>query len=160
MKKYVLKISLAFGIITALVLILLGLRSCDRGIAPPSYSFLAGRNPISCKNIKTRGADRSYVYSFEANFNDICSKADAELIPAGFVGRDSADNYLAVFGYDRSERYYTLKAKFPRGSVWIYVYNNRRYIDLPDSMEGSAMSIIDGWVQVTVLYGRGWRWPF
>jgi len=42
MKKFVIKISLAFVIIAIVLLILLGLRSLDGGGTVPSYRFLGG----------------------------------------------------------------------------------------------------------------------
>ena len=149
MKKSVIKTSLAFGIIAALILILLGLRSCDRGIAPPSYRFLGGQNPVSFK--------KRYIYSFEADFNDLRSKADAELIPAGFSGNTVVDKTFSDNGSPC--RMYYLKERFPRGPVWVYIYDNRQYIKLPNS-EHSAFCEKDGWVMVEVVYVRGWRWPF
>jgi hypothetical protein len=57
MKKSVIKISLAFGIIAALVLILLGLRLIDSDVAVPSYRFLEGQNPVACKKPIERTGD-------------------------------------------------------------------------------------------------------
>ena len=90
------------------------------------------------------------------------SKADAELIPAGFVGTTVVDDTLVDKTFSdvmSSLRVYYLKGRFPRGPVWIYIYNNRQYTKFPNS-EHSAFYEKGGWVQVTIIYGRGWRWPF
>jgi hypothetical protein len=156
MKKSVIMISLVFVIIAALVLILLGLLSIDEGGTAPSYSFLAGRNPIKREKAKTGNEDRRYTYSFEADFNDLCSKAHSELTPAGFVVRSVVQIHPGKeFGY----RFYYLKEKFPRGLVHIYIYDSRQYIKLPNSND-YGIAPRDGWVMVEIVYGRGWRWPF
>ena len=150
-----------FGIIAALVLIWLGLRLIDGDVTAPSYSFLAGRNPVSSKKVKkgtedSRGIeDRRYIYSFEADFNDLCTKADAELRPDGFAGKT-----LVGEAFFRNEsRIYYRKESFPRGPVWIYIYKNIYYEKFPNS-EHSAFCEKEGWVMVEVFYFRGWRWPF
>jgi hypothetical protein len=155
MKKSDITASLLIIITCILLVIFLGLRSIDIGGGVPSYRFLAGREPITCK-IANRGTeDRRYVYSFEADFNDLCSKVNAELIPAGFV-----DNTIvgeALLGYEC--RIYNLNGRFPRGRVCIYIYDNRQCIKLQNS-NNYAISLTDGWVMVEVAYYRGWRWPF
>ena len=110
MKKFVIKISLAFVIIAVALMILLGLRSRDEVV--PSYRFLGGRNPITCEKWKTPNEDKRYSYSFEADFNDVCSKADAELIGAGFAGKSVVK---ILSGNEPRERYYYLKKGFLAG---------------------------------------------
>src|SRR4030066_1051050 len=146
MKKFVIKISLAFVVIAVLLLILLGLRS--RNEVVPSYRFLGGRNPITCKKRGTQNEEIRYTYSFEADFNDVCSKADAELIPAGFVGSTVVDDTVVdKFFSDvmSSFRVYYLKGRFPRGPIWFYIYKNRQCIKLPHSND-YAIAEKDGWV--------------
>jgi hypothetical protein len=162
MKKSVIKISLAFGIIAALVLVLVGLRSIDGGGTAPSYSFLGGRNPVKWEKAKTGNEDRRYTYSFEADFNDLCSKAHAELTPAGFAVRSDVQ---ILSGKKLRYLFYYLKEKFPRGLVHIYIYDSRQYIDLQNlynniPKSNYAVADKDGWVTVEIIYGRGWRWPF
>lgn len=137
-------------------MILVGLRSCDGGGTAPSYQFLSGRNPIKFEKVKTENEDRRYTYSFEADFNDLCSKAHAELTPDGFAVREAVQ---ILSGKEFRERYYYLKEKFPRGAIYIYIYENRQCIKLPDSND-YAMAEKAGWIVVTVVYGEGWRWPF
>jgi len=150
MKKSIAKLSLAFVIIAALVLILVGLQSLDEVV--PSYRFLGGRNPVAFRDVKTGGTDKCYTYSFEADFNDVCSNAEAELIGEGFVDGTQP-------GYKSRVRDYWLKNKFPRGKVWIYIHNNHEYIKHPDSKDG-ALGEKDGWIVVTIAYWRNWWWPF
>jgi hypothetical protein len=161
MKKSDITASLLIIITCVLLVIFLGLRSIDGyvggGGTAPSYRFLAGREPISFKKADKGNEDRRYTYSFETDFNDLCSKADAELKPAGFFGNTiSIDN---LFGNDSSCRIYYRKERFPRGPVLIYIYDNRQYIEFPDSKKG-ALSMKDGWVMLEVVCGRGWQWPF
>ena len=169
MKKFVIKISLAFVIVIVILLIMLWLRTSDGDGTVPSYSFLGGRNPISCEKVN-RGIedssgkeDRRYIYSFEADYNALCSKADTELIPAGFVVKASVQ---ILSGNESSERYYSLKERFPRGPVWIYIYNNRQYVDLHDlythipKSKHYGLAEKDGWIMVEVACYRGWQWPF
>ena len=164
MKKYVIKISLAFVIIAALVLIMLWLRSIDGDGTAPSYRFLEGRNPITCEKRRTPNEDMYYIYSFEADFNGLCSKADTELIGAGFVGKNLTGKSLS--GNDYVTRYYWLKNRFPRGPVWININNHLQYTNLHDLDKNTPKSMHyelaekDGWVMIEVVYGRGWQWPF
>jgi hypothetical protein len=151
-KKSVIKISLAFVIIAAVLLVLVGLLSIDGDGTAPSYRFLGGRKPTVCKYIKTKVVDKFYAYSFEADFNDVCSNAKAELIPAGFI-----DNTQPLNEYIYHD--YWQKNRFPQGAVWIFIYNNREYIENPISKNGRLVPR-DGWVVVMIMYWRGWRWPF
>jgi len=147
MKKSVIKISLAFVIITIVLLILLGLRSRDE--VAPSYRFLGGRNPVACKDGKTRNVDKYYTYSFEADFNDVCLNAKAELISAGFVDRTLPRD-------ESREHTYWLKNSFPRGPVRIVIHNNHEYVELPISKDG-ALGDKNGCIVVEIAYWRGWR---
>jgi hypothetical protein len=161
MKKFDITVSLGIIILCVLLMIMVGLRSVDGGGTAPSYRFLGGREPITCKIANKGNEDRRYTYSFEADYNDLCSKADTELIPAGFVGNTIVGE--ALFGNEC--RTYYLNGRFPRGPVWVYIYDNRQYIDLHDlynniPKSNYALSEKDGWIMVEVAYGRGWRWPF
>jgi len=157
MKKFVITISLGIIILCVLLMILLGLRSIDGDGTVPSYSFLGGRKPISCIDAKTGDVDKCYYYSFEADFNDICLKADAELIGAGFVVNTNIGKTLS--GNEYSIRNYMQKNRYPRGPVWIVIQNNREYIENPIPKK-SAFVEKDGWVVVMITYWRNWRWPF
>jgi len=157
MKKLVIKLSLTFGIIAAALLIMFGLRSLNGDGTVPSYRFLAGRNPITCETRRTPDEETYYTYSFKADFNDLCSKADAELIAAGFIGKNLTGKSLSVNEY--ITRYYWLKGRFPRGPVFININNSLQYIELPNSKKG-AIGEKDGWIMIEVIYGRGWQWPF
>ena len=144
MKIFVIKISLVFIGITVVLLIFLGLRSIDGDGTAPSYSFLAGRNPTACKDGKTPNVDKLYTYSFEADFNDVCLNAKAELISAGFVDRTLPANKF------REHRYW-LKNSFPRGPVRIVIHNNHEYIE-----KYSAVGPRDGCIVVEIAYWRDW----
>lgn len=157
MKKFDITVPLGIIILCVLLMIMVGLRSCDRGGTPPSYSFLAGREPINFDKADTKDEEIRYTYSFEADFNDLCSKADAELIGAGFVGSTGVDKSFSDNGIPY--RIYFLKEKFLRGPVWIYIYDNRRCIKFSNS-DNYGIAPKDCWVMVEIVYGRGWRWPF
>jgi len=158
MKKFDITVSLGIIILCVLLMIMVGLRSSDRGGTAPSYRFLAGREPVNFKKAKTGNEDIRYTYSFEADFNDICSKADVELIPAGFSGKTDVIDIPKLYKF--TIRSYHLKGKFPRGPIDIRVHNNDiKYIVFTDSKKG-VKPIKDGWVTVEVVYYRGWRWPF
>jgi len=153
MKKSDITASLVIIIVCVLLLIMLGLRTIDGDGTVPSYRFLAGRNPISCKKANRiedsiGKLDRRYIYSFEADFNDLCLKTDVKT----FVVENLSGNEFPC-------RSYRLKYRFPRGPVFIYIYNNRQYSELPNP-EKDALYMKDGWVTVEIAYGRSWRWPF
>ena len=161
MKKFISRILLACVIVIVVLLILLVLLSSEEAV--PSYRFLGGREPINFEKANRSDEDRRYAYSFEGDFNDLCSKADAELIGTGFVGKNLTGESLS--GNEYITRYYWLKGRFPRGPVWININNNLQYTDLHDlytnvPKSNYALSEKDGWVMIEVIYGRGWRWPF
>ena len=156
MKMFIIKISLAFGIIAVLLLILLVLRSIDGDGTVPSYRFLGDQKPIVCKKAKRGNEDKRYIYSLEADFDDLWSKAYSELKPEGFTAMRIV---RILSGKESRERNFRLKESFPRGTVSINIYNNRQYIKLPNSND-YAISPKDGWVIVEIVYYRGWRWPF
>ena len=145
MRKHIFKIFPICVIVIVLLLILFVLLPRDEAV--PSYRFLDGRDPVAIREEKTGSVDKCYSYSFEANFNDICSNADTELIGAGFIDR--------TLPRDKSrERDYWLKSSFPRGPVKIKIYNNRKYIEHPISKKGE-LHPRDGWIVVEIAY---WRW--
>ena len=157
MKKYVIKISVVCVIVIVLLLmIVLVIRSLNE--VEPSYPFLDGRSPVAYSELRIdeiQYKQKLYTYSFEGDFNDVCSRADAELIPDGFVCKTFVVENLA--GNEFPCRSYRLKARFPRGSVFIYIYNNRQYTELPNPQK-DALYMKEGWI--TVEIARGWRWPF
>jgi len=159
MKKLFVKIFLTFIIIAALVLILFVLLSIDGDETLPSYRFLDGQYPAECKKANGRIEDslgildKVYTYSFEADFNDLCLTADAELKPAGFVGRTVVGQTL--YGQENGIRSYRKTGRFPRGSVRIWIHGIEQYSEIPLSNE-NALDLI----MVEIFYYRGWRWPF
>lgn len=164
MRKHISKIFLTFVIVIVVLLILFVL--LPRNGVAPSYRFLDGQYPIGCKKYNrriddSRGLlDRRYIYSFETDFNDLCSKANAELIQAGFSNNSRViKNLSGDNSHYRIYRIYDLKERFPRGPVWIVIYNDIQCLKFPNS-EHNGLSEKDGWVMVEVVYGRGWQWPF
>ena len=165
MKKSDITASLLIIITCVLVVIFLGLRSIDGyvggGGTAPSYRFLEDQDPLDCKKADKRTGDsrgiedRRYTYSFEADYNDLCSKAYAELIPEAF----SANTIVGEAPFGDEYRLYYRKERFPRGPVYVYIYDNVQYIKhtTPDNY---GIAPKDGWVMVVVDCRRGWRWPF
>jgi hypothetical protein len=157
MKKFISKILLLCVIVIVVFLILFVLLS--RGEDIPSYRFLDGQYPAECKKANGRIEDnlgildKIYTYSFEADFNDLCLTADAELIPAGFRGTTLVGQTLN--SPENSIRSYRQKGRFPRGSVRIWIYSQEQYLEIPLSNE-DALDLI----MVEIVYYRGWRWPF
>ena len=146
MRKLISKIFPIFGIIAALVLIWLGLRFIDRDGTAPSYGFLAGRSPVACRDEKKGNVDKCYIYSFEGDFNDVCSNAGAELISMGFIDRTLPSE-------KSRKRTFWLKEIFHCNPVNIQIHNNHMYVENDD-----AIGPKDGWVVVKIIYWRGW-WP-
>ena len=133
--------------------VFLGLRFRGEGL--PAYRFLGGRSPVSCVefNDESHTEDRRYIYSFEGDFNDICSKADSELIPAGFDCRTFVIESLS--GYKFPRRSYRLKKRFLNESVKINISNDIAYIEKKDTIDPK-----DGWIVVEIMYWSGWLRPF
>ena len=154
-KKSDITASLVIIITCILLIILIGLRSIGGEGTAPSYRFLAGQNPITCEKVNRGIEDRRYTYSFEADFNDVCSKADDELIPAGYSGNTLVGEAL----FSNESRIYHLNGRFPHGPVWVYIYDNCQCIKRQNSND-YALAEKDGWVMIEVAYGQGWRWPF
>ena len=152
MKKSDFTASLVIIIVCVLLMIMLWLRSGDSFV--PSYRFLGGLSPVACKKANretedSRGnVDTLYIYSFEADFNDVCLNAKSELTSAGFVNRTHPGN-------ESHERRYWLKGSFPRGPVDINILNNYEYIEHPISKKG-GLGHKDGWIVVTIAYWRNW----
>ena len=139
MKKFISKVLPVCVIVIVIFLILLVLLSHD---SEPSYRFLGGRKPITCKMRGTQNEDIRYIYSFEADFNDVCSKAEAELFDKGFVVRTlPGDVYW--------EHTTLLREIFRRNPFNIRIYNNHMYIEKDD-----AIGPKDGWIVVEIGY-----WP-
>jgi len=86
MKRPVIKISLAILVVVGILLGLLAVLSRDSG-PEVSLAFLSDRTLRA--RIKQEPGKRFHsttreIYSFEADFNDVCAGADAELSAMGF----------------------------------------------------------------------------
>ena len=149
MRKHIFKIFPICVIVIVLLLILFMLLPCTEEI--PSYRFLAGRSPVACRDVIKGSVDKCYSYSFEADFNDVCSNAEAELISEGFVDRTLPRRKSL-------KRDYWLPGKFPRGPIKIMINNNYEYIEHPISKKGE-LHPRDGWIVVEIAYWRNW-WLF
>ena len=90
MKRRVIKISLAILVVVGILLGLLAVLTRDWGPEVP-FDFLAGRAltaRIERNQIIQWSGHTRTVYSFEgdfADYNDVCTKADSELLAMGFT---------------------------------------------------------------------------
>jgi hypothetical protein len=165
MKRY-LKIS-AIGIFLAIlfvVLALLGLWiSSLSSLSLMSFDFLNGRAVTACIEHDPRkspfpvtcasGAPiyHSWIqyYSFEADFNDVCKAADAELLALGFKTH--------TISVERQKlRVYTLSKA--TSSKTVIVFDRQRFVGSPRVRLLQPL-VADGWVTVKISRGRLPLWP-
>jgi len=160
-KKRAVKIAAAAVVVVALALLGLWIWSLEP-LPVTSSRFLAGREFF--RSIRTESGRPPYkivtqTCSFEADFNDVCTNADAELLGRGFK--------VVVRASQRPEtrRYVLQKDAF---SEWtsVTIYGGRRFTKFPlrqfsrdrdDYCYGYESS--DGWVAVEVA-GKQFRSGF
>lgn len=153
--RRVLKVSLAGFTIIAILLALAGLLSRDTTPAP-SFRFLGDQRPISCdKPESRRSPDRTtvLVYVFEADFNDVCREADAELASLGFL------DFQPPPPQDEGNRRYCLWNTAREERVVVDILDERRSRGLLESSghftaEQLAQQYKNGWVYVSVVQMR------
>lgn len=161
MKRPVIKISLAIVIIIGIFLALFGLLSRD-SMPTLSFNFLRGRELTSCiKADPGRSVYRTtrYVYSFEADFNDVWSKANAELSALGFV--------TGTFRQDEPRiREYQLRGKRNDELVTVRILDRHKLLvySTPKSSQYSSPDRHEyhyryGWVTVDIAQRRLRSWP-
>ena len=154
MKKSVVKRSLAVVIIVGIFLTLVGLLVWYSRSRPPipSFRFLSGQGSALHVKDKRKSLYRTTrdIYSFEADFNDVCADANAELTALGFVDE-------TPLGHESSRRVYSLQKKVPGESVWIRILDKHKIAvySTPESSEYSSPELHayhyrDGWVSVEV----------
>ncbi|MEJ2649912.1 MAG: hypothetical protein P8016_16075, partial [Sedimentisphaerales bacterium] len=92
-KSSVIKISAAAILILIILFVVGTLRY--RPAPAPAFKFLSGRGSyIRIDSLKPKLRETRFVYSFEADFNDIVADAKSELSALGyFVGTDSPEIY-------------------------------------------------------------------
>lgn len=161
MKKSAVKRSLAFVVIVGIFLTVIGLllRNSRSGPSMPSFSFLSGRKPAfhSKNNSQTMYRITNDIYSFEADFNNVCLNANAELLALGFVDTTQPILYC---------REYVFRGKLPYELVHVRISDNQKLTvySTPESSKYSsperhAFHYRDGWVSVEVTVEVA-KWRF
>ena len=161
MKRRVIKISLAIFVVVGVLLGLLVILSQDWG-PEMSFGFLDGRS-VTARINQDRGRSVYRIvqetYSFEADFDDVCDKVDAELSALGFTRLT-----MSVGG--QYSREYRLRNE-PLGDWLAVSVQNEHKVSTsstaksseylsPDSYEHLSM---EGWVSILVTRGRVRSWP-
>jgi hypothetical protein len=161
MKRRLLIVSLAILIAVGILVGLFVAVTRDPGPAM-SFNFLDGRKLIA--RIEEKPGKSAYkttrdVYSFEADFNGVCTKAEAELLGLGFKN--------VMLGNQKSNsRQYMLRnnASAERFSVSILDKQRLSSYSTPESSgysspERHEYHWRDGWVSIEVTRRRLRSWP-
>jgi hypothetical protein len=153
MKKRVIRISLAISVVLGILFGLLTALMRD-GEQEMSFGFLAGRTlavPIQQNTNRSFDSTTNKVYSFMADFNDVCAKADAELFAMGFK--------IAPLGFrPRSCRVYRL-GDFASANTWmrVYIHEDMEITEAPDGLLRHRPA--EGWISIEVCRSRLRSWP-
>lgn len=153
MKRSVIKISFAVAITIGVLLTPLGLlRRYSKPM--PSFQFLSSRGPAICiKEAAGKTLDRK-VYSFEADFNDVCADANAELSALGYVDTTRPRQ-------EPRSREYMFRNKVHGGSVTVSIIDRHKLsvYSTPQRSEHSSPDLYAyhyrvGWVSVNIVQSR------
>ncbi|UCF14359.1 MAG: hypothetical protein JSW59_13170 [Phycisphaerales bacterium] len=157
MKRRLVKISLAILIVAGVLLGLLIVLTRDWG-PEMSFGFLDGRAlTASIKQYRGKSfySTTREVYSFEADFNDVCAKADAELSVMGFKnvsdGRRSLRNYR-LGDHMSANKWIVVRIL---DMCWHEIYSSPE----PSKFDGGEYYRRTGWVSVEVRRSRLRSWP-
>jgi len=151
MERSVIKKSFAVAITIGVLLTLLGLlRRYSKPM--PSFQFLSSRGPAIC--IKEAASKTRFVYSFEADFNDVCADANAELSALGYVDTTRPRQ-------EPRSREYMFRNKVHGGSVTVSI-RDRHKLSVYSTPQRSEYSSPDlyayhyrvGWVSVNTVQSR------
>jgi len=156
MKRSVIKKSFAVAITIGVLLTLLGLlRRYSKPM--PSFQFLSSRGPAICiKEAASKTLDRKtqFVYSFEADFNDVCADANAELSALGYVDTTRPRQ-------EPRSREYMFRNKVHGGSVTVSILDRHKLsvYSTPRRSEYSSPDLYAyhyrvGWVSVVIVQSR------
>lgn len=120
----------------------------------PSFAFL-GDHALGLrveKNRKERILNRitRAVYSFEGDFNDVCSKAGGELSALGFVEDAQPQHEVNC-------REYLFKGDFPDELVRVSILN-RHMLSEHATTSRAVFHFRPGWVSVVITRERGAPW--
>ena len=172
MKRHVIKISLAVLVVVGVFTCLLLVLAQDRG-SRVSFDFLEGRTSMRRTVSGLRGSGHRITgeaYSFEADFNDLCTKADTELLAKGFsitgpgtVGPFSSRRYIRgamtsretdiiIRGDLRIFTRSTPKSSEDQGLDPTYYFHYKYYFK-------NKYQVKNGWVTVEVWQRRIGLWP-
>jgi len=161
MKKSAVKRFLAFVVIVGMVLAVIGLllRYSRPEPSMPSFSFLGDRKPAahSKNNSQTLYRITKDIYSFEADFNEVCLNANTELLALGFVDTTQPVLYC---------REYELRSGLPYELVSVRIWDNQKLLVYStsessdySSPERHGFDHRDGWVSVEVTVEVA-KWRF
>jgi len=159
MKRRVVKISLAIFVVIGILLGLLVVLLLDTGLET-SFDFLDGRTmtgPID--QAHHSHIIKGEVYSFEADFNDVCAKAGAELLELGFSSKRGFDRDPRRCSYARHK-----SASIRQLGVMIIDKHRFSMYSTPKSSEYSSPDRYqyhyeEGWVSVEIVRTRLKYWP-
>ena len=163
-KRRVIKISLAiFVVVAGILLALLAVMMCDSG-PEISLGFLDGRAMTARLEEETgKSAYRTTreVYSFEADFNDVCARADAELSATGAKTLLYSGRWPG-----REVAMYPFRSTFSGESVRVSIAEGkklRKYLTPKWSKQASLFGYnyerTSGWVSVEIIQTRPRSWP-
>lgn len=159
MKRRVVKISLAIIVIATILLSLLVLLTLDSG-SRMTFGFLDGRALTArIERNPGRSAFRTTrdVYSFKADFNDVCAKVDAELTALGFTRlMDMPDSDMREYRLNNSSNKLILVRVLNRNILSVYSTPKSSKYSNPDRHEYRWRS---GWVSVEIAQTRLRAWP-
>lgn len=151
MKRSVIKKSFVVAITISVLLTLLGLlRHYSKPV--PSFQFLSSRGPAIC--IKEADRKTRFVYSFEADFNDVCADANIELSVLGYVDTTRPRQ-------EPRSREYMFRNKVHGGSVTVSIIDRHKLsvYSTPRRSEYSSPDLYAyhyriGWVSVDIVQSR------
>jgi len=158
-KSRVIKISLAILVVVGIILGLLVAAILSRG-PDTLFDFLAAATNLEHieQTPKTSRARRTTVdcYTFEADFNDLCTRADAELTASGFTKLDLANPFLRQYEHFDN-------ASGQSAQVCIFAGKLMRWHRsvTPQGSEELTRSYYrkSGWVTVEITLNRLRLWP-
>ena len=166
MKRRVLKISLAILIIVGILLGLLVALMMDSGPSM-SFGFLDGITLTARKELDPGSPyyrETQYLYLFQADFNDICAKADTELSALGYMkGYDNTQvPHLKV---PRKMRFVLFAQKAEEFTGIEILEGHKPSADPAPksseylSLDRNEFQVEDDWISVEVRRTRPRSWP-
>ena len=157
-KSSIIKISAAAVLILIILFIIGTLRY--RPTPAPTFKFLSGRGSyIRIDSLKPKLRETRFIYSFEADYNDIVADANSEL-PA--LGYSEGSNSLKIYGEPVS---FGLRGNKPMDEISVIIIPNQK-MNLFSTPEDSdyktpaeyVWSWKNGWVSVEIRENKEVSW--